>query len=89
MNQTAIDFTPRSMIHAANIDKSKRLQKFIGFLGTGEWRTTREIIEATGICAVSAVASEVRANQIAVDCKCVKRGVYAYRLPSRAHLVTA
>ncbi len=54
-------------MHAANLDKSERLQRFIEALKTGP-KTTRELIEATGLCAINSIAAELRQNGIKVDC---------------------
>lgn len=55
-------------MNAASLSKSVRLQRFIECLRTGP-KTTREIIEATGLCAVNSVAAECRANGISVGCR--------------------
>lgn len=68
----------------ANADRSRRLQRFLGVLADGLWHGTREIVQAAEIMAVNSVASEVRANGIHVDCRCIGRGRYEYRLPCRA-----
>ena len=72
-------------MHFSNIKTSKRLQWFMAFMGFGNWRTTREIMRGTGLCAISATASEVRANGFVVDCLYshqTKNGskVYKYRI---------
>ena len=54
-------------MHAAKLDKSERLQRFIEALKDGP-KTTRELIEVTGLCAINSIAAECRANGIKVDC---------------------
>lgn len=68
----------------ANADRSIRLQRFLGVLSDGQWHGTREIVMAAEIMAVNSAAAEVRANGIQVDCRCIGRGIYQYRLPCRA-----
>jgi hypothetical protein len=72
-------------MHFANLKKSDRLQRFMAFMGFGEWKTTREIQRGAGICAVSATVSEIRANGHDVDClysHMTRNGskVYKYRV---------
>lgn len=70
--------------HAANIDKSARLNRVLGVLGTGEWKSTRQIVHEADVCAVNSCVSEIRANGIAVECRCIGQGRFEYRLPCRA-----
>lgn len=58
-------------MHAATLAKSARLQKFVECLRTGP-KTTREIIETTGLCAVNSIAAECRANGIPIGCEYVE-----------------
>ena len=76
-------------MNAARIDSSARLNRFLGVLADGLWHGTRELIHAAEIMAVNSVAAEVRANGIAVECRCVGRGRYEYRLPCRAQMELA
>lgn len=71
-------------MHAASVDRSARLNRFLGVLADGLWHGTREIIHAAEIMAVNSAAAEVRANGVKVECRCVGRGRYEYRLPCRA-----
>jgi hypothetical protein len=73
-------------MHYARLDRSPRLQRLLSLLSSGAHYTTREVIVATGICAVNSAASELRRND--VDVQCVFRGltdtgerVYEYYLP--------
>lgn len=54
-------------MHAARLDKSERLQRFVEALRNGPM-TTRELIGATGLCAINSIAAECRANGIKVGC---------------------
>lgn len=74
-------------MHYANIENSPRLKRFIGFLDDGQWRTTREIVMGAEVMAVNSCAAEVRMNGIAVECECIGKGRYRYRLPCMAHKV--
>ena len=67
-------------LHAARLDHSPRLQRVLALLGDGQWRGTREIVMAAEVMAVNSAISELRANQIDVECRCVGRGRYEYRL---------
>ncbi len=71
-------------MHAANVDRSVRLNKVLGILASGAWVGTREIVRAADVCAVNSIISEIRANGIKVNCRCVGRGRYEYSLPCRA-----
>ena len=69
------------MIHAAQLAHSPRLQRFLSCLNEREWKSTLQLIQQAQVCAVSSCASELRAQGIAVETKCVGR-VWWYRLSS-------
>lgn len=56
-------------IRAARLESSPRLQSVHTLLKTGLRYSTRDIIDLTGYCAISAIASELRANGITVKCE--------------------
>ena len=60
---------PKGIIHFAKLEKSPRLQRLLAFLQMGGEHSTRDIIVNTGVVAVSAAASELRANGFDVGCK--------------------
>lgn len=68
-------------MHAASIDKSPRLQRFVRFLADGNWHGTREIVHGAEVMACNSVAAETRANGVNVECRCVGQGRYEYRIP--------
>ncbi len=80
--------TPTGRIHACRhikpggrLDRVRQLLLRRGQAGA----TTLEIIKEAGVCAVSAIASELRANGIQVDCQPEGRdalgaAIYRYRL---------
>ena len=70
----------QSKIHAARIEKSERLRNTIRALRLYGNPTTRQIGAMTGSCAVHTDVSELRANGLKVDCKCIHRGRFEYRL---------
>lgn len=58
-------------MHSAKLEASPRLQRVLSYLrvkGSGG-ATTREIIQATGTCAVNSVISELRDAGIPISCK--------------------
>ncbi len=81
MNQATINFTPQRSghIHAAKLD-NWRLQRMLTLLKSGKRYTTLDVTRATKILAVGTVASELRANGIDVQCKCIGRGRFEYWL---------
>ena len=66
-------------MHSAKLENSDRLQRVLRALQTGP-KTTREIIQIAGVCAVNSIISEIRNNNIKIHCKALRRGVYEYRL---------
>ncbi len=77
----------RAGIHYANLAKSKRLQAVLALL-VETWSagaTTRQIIDATGVCAVNSIISELRKQGRPITCKFEGRtpegnSVFRYRL---------
>jgi hypothetical protein len=68
------------VIHAANAEKSKRLRKTYYALRYYGNPTTKQIADHTDSCAVHTDIAELRANGYQIDCKCVGRGRFEYRL---------
>lgn len=58
-------------MHYARLDNSPRLQRFANLLADGRRHSTRDVIRATGICAVNSAASELRCNDVQVECEYV------------------
>ena len=75
-------------IHAADVSESRRLQRVLELLRSRpEGATTREIIAATGTCAVNSVAAELRQNGYNIECRYEGQSdegmrIYRYRLIS-------
>ena len=74
-------------MHASRVAHSPRLQQLLAYLTErGEkGATTREIVDATGSCAVHSDVAELRANGHDISCLYVgatedKRRIYLYRL---------
>jgi hypothetical protein len=59
-------------MHSARIEKSKRLQSVDKALASGTEMSTRELIQATGMCAINSIISELRDN--GKDIRCHRRG---------------
>jgi len=70
------------MRHAAQIETSERLQKVLDVLLDRQWHGTLDIMLKTSLCAVGSAISELRANGIDVECRCMGKGRYEYRLNS-------
>lgn len=79
---------PTGHIHAANPAKSKRLQAVLEALrraGSGGL-TTRDLIRATGYCAINSIASELREGGFNIppaECEGLSEDggrIYRYRL---------
>lgn len=72
------------MIHYAKLDSSPRLQRLMTFLGDMQEHTTREIVDVSNICAVNTAICELRRNLnpygIDILCRCLGRGLYAYKM---------
>lgn len=56
-------------MHFANAAKSKRIQKFLAALKGGKVKTTRQLIEETGLCAINSIAAECNAQGINIVCE--------------------
>jgi hypothetical protein len=68
------------MIHFAKISNSKRLMRVLALLCDGQAYSTREIQGKANVCNAHTCVSELRANGYDIDCKCISRGLYKYRL---------
>ena len=68
------------MRHAARIESSERLQRVFYVLSDLQWHCTLEIMHHTSLCAVGSAISELRANGLDIECRCVDKGRYEYRL---------
>lgn len=71
-------------MHSAKLEKSNRLQRVYEVLQRGP-KTTLEIIQQAGVCAVNSIISELRDNGIDIDCRCLGvtgdgSRIYQYRL---------
>lgn len=66
-------------MHSANIETSSRLQSVLNVLRDGLPHSTRELIHASGMCAINSIISELRDNGIGVKCEREGR-IYRYRL---------
>jgi len=69
-------------MHAADVKKSARLRRFVSALNLAGQKglTTRDLIQQTGDCAISAIAAEVRENGYVIDCQRESRTTWRYRL---------
>lgn len=65
-------------IRAALLENSPRLQRVTRFLSKGNWHSTREIIRECDVCAVNAIADELREPKNGFDIVCERRGEYWY-----------
>lgn len=66
-------------MYSAKLESSDRLQRVYECLMQGP-KTTLQLIQEAGVCAVNSIIDELRDNGISIDCKCIKKGVYQYRL---------
>lgn len=66
-------------MHSARLENSDRLRKVYELLMSGP-KTTMEIVQGAGVCAVNSIVAELRTNGIEIDCKCLRKGVFEYRL---------
>lgn len=66
-------------MHFARLESSDRLQRVLRVLETGP-KTTLQIIQEAGVCAVNSIVSELRANKYNILCQCVRKGVFKYTL---------
>lgn len=65
-------------MNSARIEKSKRLQSVDKALSKGVEMSTKELIQATGMCAINSIISELRDN--GKDIRCQRRGGAWYYL---------
>lgn len=65
-------------MHHASLT-SDRLRNTLAALADGAEHSTLDLMRQAGICAVSAVVSELRANGCRIDCRREGR-IYYYRL---------
>ena len=56
-------------MHAARLDVSPRLQRVHALLEGGEERSTMEIVQAAGVCAVNSIVAELRAQGAEIACR--------------------
>jgi biotin operon repressor len=68
-----------TMMHAARIENSPRLQRVNAALADGQWHSTRDLMMAANVCAVNSCIAELRGNGIAIETRCAGRGRYEYR----------
>jgi hypothetical protein len=68
------------MRHAAKLSTSERLQKVLAVLEDRAWHSTLEIMNRTYLCAVGSAISELRNNGLMIECECVSKGRFQYRL---------
>ena len=66
-------------MHSAKLKTSKRLQRTLAVLRQGK-ATTRQIIRKAHVCAVNSIITELRANGIKIECRCVEKGIFEYSL---------
>lgn len=69
-------------MHYARLSRSPRQQRVLRVLSDGAEHSTLDIIRRAGVCAVSAIVSELRANGVAIACT-RRKNLWFYRLGSR------
>ncbi len=69
-------------MHSAKLKTSKRLQRTLAVLKQGK-ATTRQIIRKAHVCAVNSIITELRANGMKINCRCLGRGIFEYELKKR------
>lgn len=77
--QLAIEFEPKRRGHYASV-RSPRLQRVLDVLRDRRWHSTFDIMQRTQLCAVGSACSELRANGLNIETRCVGQGRYEYRL---------
>jgi hypothetical protein len=65
-------------MHAASLEKSKRLKRVDEYLSDLRPRSTMEIIQACTVCAVNSIIAELRANGRQIKCHQHNR-IFYYR----------
>jgi len=80
--------------HGTDIQEGGRYDRFLSYLRDHPGATTRKIIDDTGLCAVSAIVSEIRAMKkpLRIECRYVGKTengsrVYRYYLIETASQV--
>lgn len=69
-------------MHAANIERSSRLQRVLKVLRDGKKHTTRDIIRKASVCAVNSIVSELRLNGVNIACE--RQGAkWSYWIPAK------
>ncbi|HMM72425.1 MAG TPA: hypothetical protein PKC22_09440 [Rhodocyclaceae bacterium] len=66
-------------MHYARLSRSPRQQRVLRVLSDGAEHSTLDIIRRAGVCAVSAIVSELRANGVAIACT-RRKNLWFYRL---------
>lgn len=56
-------------MNAAKLKQSGRLKAVDSFLSDRKPHSTRDIIRATGMCAINSIISELRANGRKINCR--------------------
>jgi len=67
-------------MNAGNLATSARLQQVYGILSDHEPHSTWDIAQATKSCAVHSDIAALRANGVPVECRCIGRGRFVYRI---------
>lgn len=68
-------------MHYARLSRSPRQQRVLRVLSDGAEHSTLDIIRRAGVCAVSAIVSELRANGVAIACT-RRKNIWFYRMGS-------
>lgn len=66
-------------MNAGKLETSDRLQKLFTAIKDRKWHSTYELMLKTRLCAVGSAISELRRNDIIIDCRCVGQGKYEYK----------
>ena len=56
-------------MHAARLDRSKRLLRVHALLKDGAEHSTLDIVQGAGVCAVNSCVAELRANGAVITCR--------------------
>ena len=56
-------------MHAASLERSKRLRRIYALLADGAEYSTKDISDKTGACAVSTCVAELRVNGAVITCR--------------------
>ncbi len=74
-------------MHAASLMRSKRLQRVHRVLSDGKEHSTRDLMWAADVCAVSTIVGELRENGCEIDCRQVHTEsgpIWLYRMSKGA-----